>query len=288
MEYVNFYGHTLSKLIVGDNPYNGHSYIPEWVNGTEMKLHYTEERILADIKKMEDMGINTMLPLADPFIIRVLQHYRAAGGKMNFIFQTYRPMMELPEVTIRMMLDVQPIGIYFSGTYVDLSYETGRAQDLLDMLKIFREKAPGVKIGLGTHRPDVIRTAESEDWGFDFYMACLYNGRRGREGEESGFITGKTKSYLYFLPSDRALMLDALKDVKRPIIAFKLFAGGQMLVDKTEEERRALITDVYETVFTALKPDDFGVMGIFQKYHDQLAENVSIFEEWAEKKKSAK
>lgn len=281
MQYVDFFGNKLSKLIVGDNPYNGHSYIPEWVDGKEMRLHYTEERILADIKKMEELGINTMLPLADPFIIRVLQHYRAAGGKMNFIFQTYGPMMEIPEVTIRMMLEVQPIGIYLSGTYVDVRFETGRTEEILGMLKIMRENAPGVKIGLGTHRPDVIRAAEGEDWGFDFYMACLYNGRRGREGEESGFITGKTKSALFFLPPDRAIMLDTLKDVKRPIIAFKLFAGGQMLVDKTEEERRALIRDVYDTVFTALKPDDFAVMGIFQKYHDQLAENISVFEEWA-------
>lgn len=162
MKYVDFYGHKLSKLIVGDNPYNGHSYIPEWMNGTEMRLHYTEERILADIKEMEELGINTMLPLADPFIIRVLQHYRAAGGKMNFIFQTYGPMMEMPEVTIRMMMEVQPIGIYLSGTYVDVRFETGRTQEIFDMLKKMRENAPGVKIGLGTHRPDVIRASESE------------------------------------------------------------------------------------------------------------------------------
>ena len=80
-------------------------------------------------------------------------------------------------------------------------------------------------------------------------------------------------------------MLEALKDVKRPIIAFKLFAGGQMLVGKSDEERRSLIRDVYNTVFTSLKPDDLAVMGIFQKYRDQLTENVSIFEEWAEEQK---
>ncbi|MBE6542495.1 MAG: hypothetical protein E7672_08655 [Ruminococcaceae bacterium] len=285
MQYIDFYGHKLSKLIVGDNPYNGHSYIPEWVDGNEMRLHYTEERILADIKQMEELGINTMLPLADPFIIRVLQHYRAAGGKMNFIFQTYGPMMDVPKVTTRLMMSVDPIGIYLSGTYVDVRFETGRSQEIFDMREKLLEFAPNVKIGLGTHRPDVIRTAEDEGWNFDFYMACLYNGRRGREGEESGFITGKTKSDLYFLPSDRAVMLEALKDVKSPIIAFKLFAGGQMLVGKSDEERRSLIRDVYNTVFTSLKPDDLAVMGIFQKYRDQLTENVSIFEEWAEEQK---
>ena len=46
----------------------------------------TEEKILEAMFKMEELGINTMLPLADPFVIRVLSHYRNNGGKMNFIF----------------------------------------------------------------------------------------------------------------------------------------------------------------------------------------------------------
>ena len=38
------------------------------------------------------------------------------------------------------------------------------------------------------------------------------------------------------------------------------------------------------TVFTALKPNDLAVAGVFQKYHDQLTENVSVFNEWASEK----
>ena len=53
------------------------------------------------------------------------------------------------------------------------------------------------------------------------------------------------------------------------------------LVEKEEAERRALIKDTYDTIFTSLKPNDFAVAGIFQKYHDQLTENVSVFNEWA-------
>ena len=57
-----------------------------------------------------------------------------------------------------------------------------------------------------------------------------------------------------------------------------------MLVEKTPEERKALITDAYDTVFSALKPDDFGVIGVFQKYHDQITEDIAAFDEWAEKR----
>ena len=102
MKYVDFYGHKVSKLIIGDNPFNGHSYIPEFVSKEEMIEYHTEDKILEAMHKMEELGINTMLPLADPYIIRILQHYRSNGGKMNFIFQTYAPMMtsiESAEIT---------------------------------------------------------------------------------------------------------------------------------------------------------------------------------------------
>ena len=280
MKYVDFFGHKVSKLIVGDNPYNGWSYIPEVTPGAEMRNFYTESQILSDMEKMEELGINTMLPLADPFIIRVLQHYRANGGKMNFIFQTYGGMLTSFDVSLRLMMEVQPIGIYLSGTAVDVRHETGRNNETQDFLAAIRRT--GVRVGLGTHRPDVIETCEREGWDIDFYMACMYNGRRNREGQESGFITGKSKSGLTFYPEDRPIMLNTLKDVKKPIIAFKIFAGGQMFIDKADDERRALIRDSYDTIFSALKPDDFAAMGIFQKNFDQLTENVNILNEWAQ------
>ncbi len=279
MKYVDFFGTKVSKLIVGDNPYNGWSYITDWIPGAEMRNFYTEAQILSDMEKMEELGINTMLPLADPFMIRVLQHYRANGGKMNFIFQTYGGMLTSFDVSLRLMMEVNPIGIYLSGTAVDVRHETGRDNETKDFLAAIRKT--GVRVGLGTHRPDVIRASEEEGWDIDFYMACMYNGRRNREGQESGFITGKSKSGLTFWPEDRPIMLETLKTVKKPIIAFKLFAGGQMLVGLDEAARRAKIRETYDTVFGTLKPDDFGVMGVFQKHHDQLTENVSVFNEWA-------
>ena len=282
---VDFFGHKVSKLIVGDNPFNGWSYIPKFVPGSDMKMYYTEEKILEAMHKMEQLGINTMLPLADPFMIRVLSHYRNNGGKMNFIFQTWGPLMtpDLWGVTMRHMQEVEPIGVYLSGTFVDVRRETGRDQEIKDMLG--RMRAMGIPLGICTHRPENIAEFENgEGWDFDFYMACMYNARRNREGQESGFLTGKSKGDIDFHATDRGEMLEALQGVKKPILAFKLFAGGQMLAEKTEEERRAAIKDTYDTVFSALKPNDAGVMGVFQKYHDQLTENVSVFNEWVTEK----
>ena len=44
MNSVNFFGHEISKLIIGDNPFNGHSYIEYQTTGAEMKNFYTAEK----------------------------------------------------------------------------------------------------------------------------------------------------------------------------------------------------------------------------------------------------
>lgn len=282
MKYVDFYGNKVSKLIIGDNPFNGHSYITEYVSKQEMLDYHTEDRILEAMHEMEALGINTMLPLADPYIIRILSHYRSNGGKMNFIFQTYAPMMtniESAKISMNQMLEVNPIGVYISGTFTDVRYETGRTDEIRAMINALRQY--DIKLGIGTHRPEFIQMCEDENFPIDFYMACMYNLRKGREGEESGFITGKSKKFILPIdPADREIMLDVLKNVKKPIIAFKIFAGGQMLCDREEDDRRILIKDTYNTIFNTLKPNDFAVAGIFQKYHDQIRENVEVFNEW--------
>ena len=109
MNTVNFFGKTVSKLIVGDNPVNGHSYIEDVITGKEMREYHTAEKIKETLFKIEENGFNTMLPLADPYILRILQEYQREGGKMQFIFQPFMPMNQF--VSMREMNTLNTIGI---------------------------------------------------------------------------------------------------------------------------------------------------------------------------------
>jgi len=281
MRQVDFFGHKISKLIIGDNPFTGHSYIEDQIPGQDMLDYYSAENIKKALKRMEELGYTGMLPLADPYIVRILQEYQHAGSsQLKFIWQPYMPMNQ--DVSLRSLQKLNTIGIYHQGTTTDYNYEIGNIDVIKNNIKKFRDL--GVPVGLGTHVPEVIRRAEEEDWGVDFYMACMQNARRNRIGEPSGFITGKTKARVVFYPEDRAVMLETLKNVQKPIIAFKIFAGGQIFIGKTREERRKLIKGVYEEVFSALKPNDLAAIGVFQRDFDQLQENAEIFEEWCKEK----
>ena len=281
MNRVNFFGNSVSKLIIGDNPMTGHSYIEDVISGQEMKDWYTAERIKEALREMEQCGYNAMLPLADPYIMRVLQEYQLDGGNLQFIWQPYMPMDQ--EVSMRMMKGMNTIGIYHQGTTTDYLYENGRADEIVKRIAQYRRL--GVPVGLGTHRPDVIELAENEGWDVDFYVACLQNARRDREGEPSGFITGKTKAKLVFYPEDRPVMLDLLKKLDKPVIAYKIFAGGQMFLNKTHDEIKQQIKGAYEEVFTALKPDDLAAIGVFQRDLDQIRENAELYNEWYENRR---
>ena len=283
MNYVDFFGNKVSKIIIGDNPMTGHSYIEDKTTGYDMLSYYTAENIKKTLKHMEDLGINTMLPLADPYMVRVIYEYQKNGGNIQTIWQPYMPMnqdVSMREIKMKSVLNT--IGIYQQGTSTDYNYETGNINEIKENIKKFREL--GVPVGLGTHYPEVIEKAEEENWDVDFYMACMHNARRGRRGEKSGFLTGKTKAHVVFYPEDRAIMLETLKKVSKPIIAFKIFAGGQLLLNKTPEEKRKAIKETYDEIFTALKPNDFCAMGIFQRDEDQLKENVDIYNEWYNEK----
>lgn len=276
MNTVNFFGKQVTKLIIGDNPMTGHSYIEDQVSGDEMLFFYTAERFKETLFHAEQCGYNTLLPLADPYVIRLLQEYRRDGGKMQFIFQTYPAMDQ--DVSIRQMASVEPIGVYHRGTDTDFLFETDRCGEILSMIEKYR--SIGCPVGLGTHRPDVIEKCETENWNVDFYLACMHNARRNREREQSGFITGKSKSGLIFYPEDRPLMLQTLQMTKKPVIAFKIFGGGQMFLNKTEEEKKRLIKGAYQEVFSALKPNDFAAIGVFQRDSDQLKENAELYRQW--------
>lgn len=269
---ADFFGTPVSRLILGDNPINGHSYIPDVITGDEMMDYFTAQRVVEALFAAEKLGYNTCLPLASGFMLRVIRQYRNEGGRMHWIFQPF-PAVTL-EVNVRQMAACDPLAVYHQGTTTDGLVEAGQVNVLRDNLKKLREL--GKPVGLGTHVPETILRAEEEDWGVDFYMACLHNTRK-RGGEASSFLTGKRK-HIRFCNEDRSLMLRVIRQIPKPCIAFKVLAGGQLFYDKAPGEYPAVIEEAFRETFEGVKPSDFAAVGFFQRDEDQLGQNAGIAE----------
>ncbi len=275
MKTENFFGHKITKLIVGDNAMTGNSYVPDIYPREEMLEFYDSKTLYKTLWEIENAGFNCILPLATQLNIQMIKEYKRDGGKLNIIFQPY--MGVTPEINIREMASVEPIGVYHQGTTTDRLGIDGRWDEIKALINDY--KTMGIPVGIGTHYPDTIEKCEREEWDVDFYFACLHNTRRGKEREANGFITGKTKATTIFYQEDRPVMLDLISRVEKPCIAYKIFAGGQKVIKGTEEQIRENIKECYREVFSKIKPIDFACIGVYTKYKDQLNEDAELFNE---------
>jgi len=269
---VNFLGKDITRMIVGDNPQTGHSYIEDRITGEEMLAYYTPEKILETLFTIQDAGYNAILPLSTPTNLAVLKKFRKMGGKLEIIFQPYTG--EKLKDNLPKMLELEPLGIYHQGTTTDFLMETGDYKTLFENFELIKNS--GVKFGIATHVPDTVLQAERENWGVEFYMFCLYNARRNRIGEQSGFITGKTKANLVFRPDDRFDAYKVIQRVQKPFIAYKILAGGQIYAGHRQEEFPQITETYIQEAYQNIKPGDITCIGVFQRDFDQARENAEI------------
>ena len=268
---VDFFGTMISRLVLGDNPVHGHSYIPEIFSREDMLQYYTEQNFISDMRRARSVGCDTYMLLANEFTLRALMHDPCADHERTVIFQSYPPVDF--ETNVRQMAEFAPAGIYHQGTTMDGLCEEGKHQVVRDRIKMIHDA--GIKAGIGTHVPETVLRAEDEDWGVDFYVTCLHNTRIRGDAKESSFITGKPK-HLKFFMEDRAAMFEVIRAVQKPFIAFKIFAGGQIFYHKTGEALKQAAKLAFEEAYANIKPTDVCCMGCFQRDKDQIAENAEL------------
>ena len=266
---VDFFGTRVTRMIIGDNPFHANSYIPDIHPGAEMLEYYNEENVLKALDHAWECGYNTVLALGSDFMLEVLRKHRKKGGQMNIIFQTYPPADFYENV--KKLVEFEPLGIYHQGTTFDELYENENFDEIRKRLQFIRSF--GIKAAIGTHVPERALHAEAESWGADFYVLCLHNTRIRGYARQSSFITGKPKE-LIFHAEDRAVMFDAIRRIPKPVIAFKIFSGGQMFRGKNPEEVKQAAFHAIEETYQNIKDTDLCAIGVFQKAGDHLMENA--------------
>ena len=261
---VPFGPYQVTRLIVGGNPFCGHSHYSD-ERSQEMLDHYTPERVVDVLHRCQQAGINTFQGRGD--FHRVLhwrELFRREGGRLHFIAQTASEMDDVFE-NIRVLAAAGAIGIYQHGTQTDKFWHAGEIDRSVDYLTCMRDS--GVQVGLGTHIPEVVEYAEEHGWDVDFYMACFYN--LSRRPRESRLVSGTTQ-YVpeEFRDEDRGRMCETIRATDKTCIAFKILAAGRNC--ETQGDVRA----AFQYAFDHIKPTDVVDVGVFPKYEDHVALNV--------------
>jgi hypothetical protein len=260
--------HTVSRLIVGGNPLYGHSHFNKLLSQHQTTWN-TPERVLALLKRCEQVGINTWQNSYAERTLQDLDRFREAGGKLHWLILGKPDWEQKPE-RIAEAARRKPIGIAPHGALAEKLHRSNQLTVLTDLLKRIRDQ--GVLVGLSAHNPALIELAEEKGWDIDYYMCCLYYLTRPRA--ELRQLLGKDLPLgEIYLPSDPPRMFKVVQAVRKPCLVYKVLAAGRR-IDSPAEVRRC-----FETALSSIKPTDAMIVGMYQKFGDQVGQNAALVRE---------
>ncbi len=263
---VRFGPHTISRLIIGGNPFKGFSHNTPQMSD-DMVAYYTEQRMVEVLLRCEQVGITAMQCRADHQIMDMIRAYRLAGGTMHWIAQTASEWEDVLE-NIRVMAELEPIAVYHHGSRTDHYFKEGKMDVVRERLELIKEL--GMMAGVGAHLPEAFEWIEARDWPVDFYMCSLYN--LSKEPHESPATAGFAKEDHLFVDADRDVICDFVRRTPRPCLVFKALASGRKCGSQGQ------VRQAFGDVLDRIKPDDAVVVGMFPKYDDQIRLNAEHFQ----------
>jgi len=254
---IKFGKYSLSRLICGANPFNGGSHLSTFVN-QQMKEYYTPEQILKTLRRCQEVGINCWQSSGQNG--QLYQRFVEEGGKMHYLSLGYQPQ------DIEEIVKAGAIGIAHHGEYTDRMFKAGQLDNIHDYLKRVRDA--GLMVGVSTHMPAVVDAIEDKGWDIDFYMTCVYE--RHRTAAELEALLGQAPIPVgeVYLPNDPPRMFKAIRSTRKPCLAFKILAAGRL------SERKAWVEKAFRETFESIKSGDAVIVGIYDRYSDQPAEDA--------------
>lgn len=250
----------VSGLLMGGNPFSGFSHQSE-ERTREMLAYYTPERIKEALRRAEEAGINTFCGRTDDHIMGIVRDYWKEGGNIQWFAQV-RTDKDAPDSWRRWMkaaIDQGAAACYVHGGEVDFWHANNQLDKLRDALDMMRKG--GVTAGMAGHSP------RAHEWirdnlDVDFQMCCHYNPT-DRSKTPHHISTGEKWN-----DEDRARMLEVIATIEKPVIHYKVFAGGNKPV-----------VPAFELLGRVMRETDVVCVGFFTKDDpEMIAKDVALFE----------
>jgi hypothetical protein len=254
--------YTVSRLIVGANPFYGFSHFNRLFS-RHMADWATPENVIETLRTCEQYGIDTWQFSQMPRPLADLKEYRDRGGRIQFVVLSHRELEEDPQV-LKETAALGPIGIVHHGGSAERKRRAGKTGEIRDFLKRVRDS--GAQVGLSTHDPDFLREVQAQGWDIDFFMTSLYY--LTRTPEEFRRILGTRPLGEVYLPEDPPRMCEVIRQTPKPCLSYKVLAAGRLT------DAAAQLDAAFEFVFDRTKPNDGIIVGMYPRYTDQVRENA--------------
>ena len=256
---VRFGDVEISRMVIGSNQFYGFSHFNSLLDQL-MRDWNTSERICQTLLQCQQCGINAYQYAHHENTLKDLELFRSKGGNMHLIATD--PGMTPVEDAVRRS---GAMALYHHGEVTDSLYRDGKMEQVHEYTKKLRQA--GVRVGIGTHKPEVVEYAEDRGWDVDFYLLCAYN--RTRTPEEIRQILGvvPVPANEVYLETDPPRAYEVARKTSKTCFLFKILAAGRVsrIPDGVE--------NAFKEALTSIKPQDCIVVGMFPRFKDEIKEN---------------
>ena len=231
---------------------------------------HTPERVVATLKRAEEVGINGWQNSVTERSMSDLQRYRDIGGTMHWFCLSWSSVWyENPDQVFE-DAKYNPFGMAPHGGGVgQRCLRENKLEHLQESLKEF-----AILVISSVYRcmdPKLLHIAEDEDWDVDYYMTALYNLHGGAQKFTEKF--GYAPLGEIYAREDREEMCKAIQRAQKPCMIFKVLAAGRIIGSPQQ------IRDELKFAIENSKPNDVLLLGMYQQFGDQIGENAALITE---------
>jgi hypothetical protein len=256
---VRFGDVEISRLVMGCNQFYGFSHFNRLLDKLMVDWN-TPERTCQTLLQCQQNGINAYQYSHHERALSDLDLFRSKGGKMHLI--AVDTSKRSVEETVRIS---GASALYHHGEVTDRLFRAGQMDQVQEYTKKLRQA--GVRVGIGTHKPEVVEYVEERGWDVDFYLLCAYN--RTRTPEEIRKMLGvlPVPASEVYLETDPPRAYQVARKTSKTCFLFKVLAAGRLA--RSPEA----IDKAFKDAFDNIKPQDCIVVGMFPRFQDEVKEN---------------
>lgn len=244
----------ISRMLLGGNLLTHYTHSRDLQYVYRLAKHYnTNEKILETLALAEAHGINTLSvhTAGNINIVKLLKKHRdQKGGKMQWIIcptEPIEPGLDRFGKQVQSLVDDGVDAIYIWGVQADRLVD-GKIDLMAKAVELV--KSHGIACGVGGHRSEVVVECEKAKVPNDFYIKTFHHHR---------YPSAKLDHDSMWC-SDPDKVIEIMKSVQKPWIAFKTMAAGAIAP-----------TDAFSYAFQ--NGADFVLAGMFDF---EIAEDVRI------------
>ncbi len=244
---VSFCGLTMTRLLIGANPFGGYSHQTP-ARDVQMREYYTVDRIKQTWARAEAAGINCMVTNNEtPHVIQAVREYLSAGGRLQWIAQMNGRVKPDIADAVWEAVDIGCKAMYFHGGQVDDFWLKRDEKTLARWIEAARKH--NIPVGVAGHAPDVHRWVDRLGL-VDFHTVCFFNCGSIHAGKGERFDL-----------SDIWRAVEVIRELSKPCIAYKVMGAGRI------DARMAL-----DFAYANIKPNDVVNVGMHRGDRDDMVE----------------